>query len=273
MNVKTINFFPAGKVFLILLVFLIFNIEKNQAVPLDTILKNYELPATETLEWTGRESPVLSLLPDAPGSEEVQSSFLKFHPELTVQRLYRLDLPEGLHTTEDVIFALVNTLCDAESQTGYTYHSHRRDEDTELIEESYRVDRRDRRTEALSFTDSAEVPQTIEFRQYIKEANFRGTTFEQTIHVGETWVRFVSRNEKRLWFTVFPLIKSEGLRSEYFIFLQDGQWYIYGISMIREMPGLNDLLGEPVNIPSLYRKRMDVSREWMGDQLGERLTE
>jgi len=256
------------------------------AVPLSSILDKHELPASETIEWTNDEKlPILNLLPDANGAGQVRESFFTYRPEITVQRLYRMEI-DALKKLEsdEVLLHLVNILCDTDSQTGYKYRSSRRDKRIELIEESYRVDNDDNKTDDLHFGSLAEagvekiqkVPAdqplaSIEFRQYIKEANFRGAIFEQVIYIGKDWIRFTSTNEERLWVKIFPLMKAKGFRNEFFLFKEEGNWYVYGSSQIESMPTLNQLFGEPVHLPSMYRKRMDVYKAWMRDQLVDRL--
>jgi hypothetical protein len=281
---------------------------------MDAILEKAEdFPLSETVEWNGDEIPVLSILPDVPGAAEIRDRYFTYKPEITVHRLYKVDVPgafsadstatnaktgAGATATADaqgqgseksgpneagpneaggapkeVLHIFLNILCDTDSQTGYTYHSSRRDKDIELIEKSYRVNEKGRRIEDLSFPVDGPLPETVEFRQYIKEANFGGAEFLQKIKLGKNYISYTSTNLERLWFSIVPLIGSEGIRNEYLAFQYRGQWYLYMASQVKEMPTINKILGEPVHIPSFYGKRMDVAKEWLTDQLGKRLGE
>jgi hypothetical protein len=281
---------------------------------MDAILEKAEdFPLSETVEWNGDEIPVLSILPDVPGAAEIRDRYFTYKPEITVHRLYKVDVPgafsadstatnaktgAGATATADaqgqgseksgpneagsneaggapkeVLHIFLNILCDTDSQTGYTYHSSRRDKDIELIEKSYRVNEKGRRIEDLSFPVDGPLPETVEFRQYIKEANFGGAEFLQKIKLGKNYISYTSTNLERLWFSIVPLIGSEGIRNEYLAFQYRGQWYLYMASQVQKMPTINKILGEPVHIPSFYGKRMDVAKEWLTDQLGKRLGE
>jgi hypothetical protein len=287
---------------------------------MDAILEKAEdFPLSETVEWKGDEIPVLSILPDVPGAAEIRDRYFTYKPEITVHRLYKVDVPgvspadstaasaraeaganAGANATADaqaqgqgsndggpmeagsneaggapkeVLHIFLNILCDTDSQTGYTYHSSRRDKDIELIEKSYRVNEKGRRIEDLSFPVDGPLPETVEFRQYIKEANFGGAEFLQKIKLGKNYISYTSTNLERLWFSIVPLIGSEGIRNEYLAFQYRGQWYLYMASQVQKMPTINKILGEPVHIPSFYGKRMDVAKEWLTDQLGKRLGE
>jgi hypothetical protein len=287
---------------------------------MDAILEKAEdFPLSETVEWKGDEIPVLSILPDVPGAAEIRDRYFTYKPEITVHRLYKVDVPgvspadstaasaraeaganAGANATADaqaqgqgsndggpmeagsneaggapkeVLHIFLNILCDTDSQTGYTYHSSRRDKDIELIEKSYRVNEKGRRIEDLSFPAEGPLPETVEFRQYIKEANFGGAEFLQKIKLGANYISYTSTNLERLWYGIVPLIGSEGIRNEYLAFRYRGQWYLYMASQVKEMPTINKILGEPVHIPSFYGKRMDVAKEWLTDQLHTRLSE
>ncbi len=228
-----------------------------------------EFPLSETVTWGEDETTVLTLLPDLPGARSIEDRFQEFSPEITVQRLYRIKLPEGIdgNTAEErlrLFTKIVNLFGRPETQVGYTYYSRTRERDIVLFDESFISDKRGRPVEGFNYNFSS-LPDEIEYYQLVDEANFSSTVFLQKIMVNRDYIRFSSTNTERIWMNIIPIMKSGGTRNELLIFIHDGYLYTFNCTQIAKIPTARKL-GIPVNIPSMFRKRMDVMARWMEEQ-------
>lgn len=231
-----------------------------------------EYPIADTVEWEKGSIPILSLLPDVPGSEIIRNRFFTYRPEVTVQRLYRIPLNKNIQTAPDknrqkLFLDIINAFGNPEDQVEYKYHSSTRDKDINLFEESYISNKDGERQPTFSFS-LENVPERIEYYQYVDEANFSGTVLKQTITLGEDYLTFHSTNTKRMWVTIIPVMKAEGSRNELLAFVDDGYLYIYNSSQIAEVPAAKKL-GLPIHLPSMFRKRMDVMKDWLTNQISD----
>ncbi len=242
------------------------------AVPLApfTEMADEEYPIRDTVYWEKGSIPVLTLLPDVPGADALRERFFAYRPEITVQKLYRLALPGSSPLSDKALFTeVVNILGSPKSQVGYTYHSATKDEDVVLFKESYISDSRGREKGGFSFTE-ATLPEKLSYYQYVNEANFSGTVLKQHIEVSEEYLSFRSTNTERMWYSIIPVLKSEGTRTEMLMFTVDGYLYVYSMTQVEEEPGAKKI-GLPLHLPSMFGKRMDVMAIWLEDRLRERI--
>ena len=229
-----------------------------------------DYPLSKTIYWEDGSIPELSLLPDIPGAGAIRERFLSYKPEITVQRLYRIKLPELFSgNTEEqrrsLFTSIVNIFGKPETQLGYTYHSATRDKDIVLFEESYISTKKGKQIPAFSYIPDT-LPEKIDYFQYIDEANFSGSIFEQKIIVGKDFLSYQSTNIKSLWYFIIPVLKKGGTRNEV-LFFSSGQYlYIYNCTQVLKEPAVKKF-GFPLHLPSMFRKRMDVMVEWMEDHL------
>ncbi len=242
------------------------------AVPLASLVNREadEYPLREDINWEAQDEPDLTLLPDLPGSAEIKSRFMAYEPELTVQRLYRFEIPEGFsgNTAEErlkLFTAVVNIFGRPETQVGYVYRSHTREEETPLFEDNFLSNKRGRRVDNFWFTPET-LPEEFEYYQVVDEANFSKTVFSQRIAVDSESLWFTSINEERIWLKFIPLLGAGKTRNELFMFVHDSFLYTFNCTQLKKVPAAKKL-GVPVNITSMFRKRMDVLAYWMEDQL------
>lgn len=227
------------------------------------MMADSDFPLRETVEKNSDDLYEMTLLPDAPGSSQLRDRFQEYGPELLVQKLYRIRIPNVVSTR--VLFTqVVNILGTPETQKGYTYHSSTRDEDTVLFKDSYISTKKGKRDTSFTY-DTHTLPFKIEYYQFVNEANFSGTVMKQTITIADTHLLFSSTNIERIWYMIIPILKSEGTRSDMLFFVDDSYLYIYSSTQVREDPSTR--LPISPHLPSLFGKRMDVLAQWMEDQL------
>jgi len=229
-----------------------------------------EYPLSNSISREDNDPYRLSLLPDLQASSGIIQRFNDYHPEITVERLYRIGLPVkySRNTPESrlTLFTdIVNIFGKPGTQLGYTYHSATRDKDIELFEESYISNKRGKEISGFSFTSNT-LPSKIDYFQYIDEANFSGTVFEQKIIVGDDFLSYQSTNMKSLWYFIIPVLKKEGTRNEVLFFTLGEYLYIYNCSQVLKEPAVKNL-GFPIHLPSMFKKRMDVMAEWLEDEI------
>ena len=225
-----------------------------------------DYPLRKTIYWDEDSIPELTLLPDIPGAEVIKEGFLSYKPEITIQRIYRIKLSGDTAEQRASLFTeIVNILGKPETQVGYTYHSATRDKDIVLFEESYISDKRGKQISGFSYTPDT-LPEKIDYFQYIDEANFAGSVFEQKIIVNEDFLRYQSTNIKTLKYFIIPVLKKGGTRND-ILFFSSGQYlYIYNCAQVLKEPAVKNL-GFPIHIPSMFKKRMDIMAEWLEDYL------
>jgi len=229
-----------------------------------------EYPLSNSISRKDTDPYRLSLLPDLQVSSSIIQRFNDYHPAITVERLYRIGLSEkySRNTPESqlaLFTAIVNIFGNPETQLGYTYHSATRDKDIELFEESYISNKRGKEISGFSFTSNS-LPSKIDYFQYIDEANFSGTVFEQKIIIGDDFLNYQSTNMKSLWYFIIPILKKEGTRNEVLFFTSGQYLFIYNCTQVLKEPAVKNL-GFPIHLPSMFKKRMDVMTRWLGDQL------
>lgn len=242
------------------------------ALPLThfTEIPDSEFPLRDTVRWEKESIPALTLLPDVPGADRIRERFFAYKPEITIQKLYRIDLSwEEELTSRELFTAVFNIFGSPETQVGYTYHSSTKDKDVVLFEESYVSDKRGRYKDGFFFTTD-NLPETISYYQYVDEANFSGTVLKQQIEIGKDFFSFRSTNTERMWYTIIPVLKAEGTRSEMLMFTTDGVMYVYSVTQVEKEP-VAKKIGLPLHLPSMFGKRMDVMTAWLEDRLLESL--
>ncbi|MCK5198357.1 MAG: hypothetical protein KAR21_08405, partial [Spirochaetales bacterium] len=217
-----------------------------------------DFPLSKTIYRDGDSTPELTLLPDVPGAEVIRERFLSYKPEITIQRIYRIKLSELFSgDTADqrvsLFTEIVNIFGKPETQVGYTYHSATRDKDIVLFEESYISDKRGKQISGFSYTPNT-LPGKIDYYQYIDEANFAGSVFDQKIIVEDDFLRYQSTNIKSLKFFIIPVLKKEGTRNDILFFSSGEYLYIYNCAQVLKEPAVKNL-GFPIHIPSMFRKR------------------
>ncbi|MDA3938108.1 MAG: hypothetical protein PF693_02210 [Spirochaetia bacterium] len=216
------------------------------------------------------ESYQLALLPNLPASKSIIERFNDYHPELTVERLYRIDLPSKYSSVSPesmrILFTdIVNILGKPETQVGYTYHSSRKDDDVALFEELYISNKKGKQISGFVYSLYT-LPKDFSFYQYVDEANFPGVVFEQNIMVDDDFLSYQSTNIETIRLFIFPVAKKKGTRNEVLFFKSGNYLYIYNCTQLFKEPALSSL-GFSVNMSSMFRKRMDVMAEWLEDQL------
>ena len=239
------------------------------ALPLTrfTEIPDSEFPLRDTVRWEKELIPVLTLLPDVLGADKIRERFSAYKPELTIQKLYRINSLSDQELTNRELFTVVSNILGApETQVGYTYHSPTKDKDVVLFEESYVSDKRSRHKDGFSFT-TVTLPETISYYQYVDEANFSGTVLKQYIEISKDFLSFRSTNTERMWYTIIPVLKAEGTRSEMLVFITGGVMYVYSVTQV-EKESAAKKFGLPLHLPSMFGKRMDV---WLEDRLMESL--
>lgn len=237
------------------------------AVPFSDLAEkpDSEYPLSDTIRWEDGMIPILNLLPDVPGADIIRTRFLNYQPEVTVQRLYRMPLTE--QKRRELFTAIVNAFGNPVDQDKYTYHSETRDKDINLFEDSYISDKDGDRKESFSYS-SYNLPEKIEYYQFVDEANFSGTVLKQTIRVNDEYLTFHSTNTERMWVSIIPIMKARGSRNELLAFVDSGYLYIYNSSQIAKVPAAKRL-GLPIHLPSMFRKRMDVMIAWLSDEISD----
>lgn len=228
-------------------------------------LPDSELPIRETVDWEDdRPAPDLSLLPNVPGARQLESRFLEYRPEVTVQKIYRISLGEEM-AQEKLFAAIINILGRPESQVGYTYHSATRDEDVVLFEESYISNKKGKKAEGFS-VEPDNLPNSLSYYQFVDEANFSGTVLRQRIEKGEGYLSFRSENTERMWYAIIPVLKAGGVINDMLIFPDGDTLYVYSTTQVEKVPAAKKI-GLPLHLPSMFGKRMDVMAQWMEEQL------
>ncbi len=231
-----------------------------------------EYPLSNTVSLKNSNVYSLSLLPDLPGSKSIVTRFNNYQPEFTVERLYRFLLPVKYsgNTPESrlALFTdIVNILEKPETQVGYTYHSSRKDEDVVLFKKLYISNKKGKQISGSVFSMDT-LPKEFSYYQYVNEANFPGTVFKQTILVNDSFLSYRSTNIKTIRLFIFPVVKKMGTRNEVLFFTDRDYLYIYNCTQILKEPALKSL-GFPINLSSMFRKRMDVMVEWIKDRLSQ----
>jgi hypothetical protein len=215
----------------------------------------------------------LDILPDMPGSEMVRKRHRAYAPEVTVQKLYRLPVPEAYTSAaldKELAVLLFTQVLDAfekpETQVGYTYHSSRKDKDIPLFEESYISNKKGRKQDSFRY-HSQDLPLSFEYYQFVDEANFSGTVLQQRVEVTKEYFSFQSTNTERMWVSIIPVLGSEGMRNEMLMTLHDTWLYVYNCTQVKEEPSAAKTMGLPIHLPSMFGKRMDVMAQWLTDRL------
>ncbi|MCK5199690.1 MAG: hypothetical protein KAR21_15130 [Spirochaetales bacterium] len=257
---------------LILFILFIFGIFNLTAESYSNLLNrsDEEYPLSNSFSREDSEVSRLSLLPDLPASDSFIQRFNDYHPEVTVERLYRIDLPakysDDTPESRRILFTdIVNILGKPETQVGYTYHSSRKDDDVVLFEELYISNKKGKQISGPVFSVDA-LPKEFSYYQYVDEANFPGSVFEQTIMVADSFLSYQSTNIETIRIFIFPIVKKKGTRNEVLFFISGEYLYIYNCTQLLKEPAIKSL-GFPVNMPSMFRKRMDVMGEWLEDQI------
>jgi hypothetical protein len=257
--------------FLISVVFLALAVPPVQAAPLApfTEMADEEYPIRDTVYWEKGSIPILNLLPDVPGAEGIRERFFAYRPEITVQKLYRIALPGSTLSDKALFTEVVNILGSPKTQVGYTYHSATKDEDVVLFKESYISDSRGREKGGFAYTE-ATLPEKLSYYQYVDEANFSGTVLKQHIEVNGEYLSFRTTNTERMWYSIIPVLKAGGTRTEMLMFTVDDHLYVYSLTQVEEEPGAKKI-GVPLHLPTMFGKRMDVMALWLEDRLRERI--
>jgi len=246
------------------------NVVALSAATLDdlTARPDSDYPLSDTARRRGASLEDLALLPDVPAALDLRSRYADFKPEITVQKLYRINLPSGIE--DDSLFAAVlNSLGAPETQVGYTYHSATRNDDVVLFKASFISDAKGKRAKGFTYTQDS-LPPTLSYYQYVDEANFSGTVLRQVIEVAPGYLSFRSTNTERIWYSVIPILKEGGSRSEMLFFRHGSHLYVYSATQLADDPSKKKL---PVSlhVPSMFGKRMDVMAHWLEDRLKESL--
>jgi len=229
-----------------------------------------EYPLSNTVTMEDSEVFRLLLLPDSPASAGIIQRFTNYQPEITVERLYRIDLPvkysDNTPEIQHLLFTdIINILGKPETQVGYTYHSSRKDDDVALFEELYISNKKGKQIPGFVFSIDT-LPKDFSYYQYVDEANFPGTVFEQNILVADNFLNYQSTNITTVRLFIFPIVKKKGTRNEVLFFISRNYLYIYNCTQLLKEPVLNSI-GFSVNMPSMFRKRMDVMAEWLEDEI------
>lgn len=227
-------------------------------------------PLGETLEWKKGEDNRLTLLPLVSGAGELMADYTSYSPEITVQRLYRFPLPDDLsgnsrESLRGLFTRIVNILGRPETLVGYTYRSSTRNEEISLFEGNYIANEKGKRTDNFSYSEST-LPEALSYYQMVDEANFSETLFFQNITIGPDYLRFTSTNRERIWLKFLPLLGAGQTRTDMLMFVHEGFLYTFSSTQIEKVPTMNKL-GISVNIPSMFRKRMDVMGQWLEEEL------
>ena len=233
---------------------------------------NEDYPLSNTISLRDGDVLKLQLLPDSPLFENMQARFTQYHPELTLERLYRIKIPVkySVNSSESklsLFTAIVNILGKPETQVGYTYHSSRKDKDVVLFEKLYLSNSKGKQISGFTFSEDT-LPKELVYYQYVDEANFQGSVFEQSIKVYDKFLSYQSTNIDPIRFFIFPIVKKKGMRNEVLFFTAGQYLYVYNCTQISKEPA-EKKLGFSISMTSFFRKRMDVMAEWMEDQLLE----
>ena len=258
-----------------ILFFLFFFIFSLSAESVTSLLSHpaEDYPLSNTIRWDDAEARELLLLPDDfSEADNIYSRFIDYHPQITIERLYRIKLPGEYYASNSesrlILFTkILNILGKPETLVGYTYHSSRKNKDIILIEESYISNKRGKRIEGFHFTVK-NIPEKYSYYQFINDANSKGAVFEQKILVKDKFLGYQSTNIESVKIFIIPVMKNGGTRTEMVLFPSDGYLYIYNCSQILKEPVVK-ALGISVNVSSMFKKRMDVMAKWIADQLSE----
>jgi hypothetical protein len=234
------------------------------------VLKSFdvsEFPLTHNIEWKDGAKPELDLLPNVPGTERIQQRFSSIKPEITVEKLYKI--PLGSNTsmnTQDVLVKLANIFGNPEAQTKYLYDSSNRNQRIPLIEEAYICNSRGKKLSPLTFVLS-DIPGTFEYYQYVDEANFSGMVVNLSLNITDQYVYIISENVESLKLFIFPLIPKESIYMDNFMFVEDGNLYVYSITQLKEDIKIKQIGSMTIYPAGTFGKRMDVMGDWINGEL------
>lgn len=140
-----------------------------------------EYPLSNTVFREDSEASRILLLSDLPASASLMQRFYDYQPEITVERLHRIDLPAKFSNdtpeSRRILFTdIVNILGKPETQARYTYYSSRKGKDVLLFEELYISNKKGKQISGLVFSEDT-LPKEFSYYQYVDEASFSGTVF------------------------------------------------------------------------------------------------
>ena len=255
------------------LVFSLVLVSGSYAVSVESLADHpdKDYPLSHTIRWEEGKAPELKFLPDLSFSGDIYRHFMQSHPEISVERLYRIDMSAkyGRDISDkeklEIYTEITNILGKPETQKGYKYHSSRKNEDVVLFEELYISTKDGKTIPGFSFSPS-KLPKELSYYQYVDEINFSGAVFKQNIKVSDDSISYESTNIEPIKLFVFTISKKRSVKTDVIFFISGNYVYIYNLTQVLKEPSVKKL-GIPIHIPSMLKKRMDVMALWLEDKI------
>jgi len=221
------------------------------------------LKSSENLEASKNPMGMAVLYPHSDVSNQIIEDLESERHEVVTEILFLIDYPSVMENQNDYLY-LINELLKVSEQKGIQYLSHRKQEMTTLIEDSYVQQSAGsrRKSEDPQFS---ELPDHYQFYGFQKDWVFGGNTYQYDLYCTDDHILLEMTNYKPL--RVFGLIKAfdeNELKIRFILSPEPEGIYAYAITYIKE---IGPIVEQNVDINSAFRKRIKAILNWYINRL------
>lgn len=241
-------------------------------IVLVSILSTASLFAERPPEWEGwhylskekntTKGTTLSLLPGFEGREEVIQSVIKNDPELSLEMLYEMPLPDTWG--EEMFLFLFNHLNSFSSMEGIEYYSANKDRMTLYLEECFLVEKKGKKT-ALDNPVYSKLPDEINYIIYQKDTTFGSNWYSVTTKVSKDAIWLSMTNISSMKYFFIPIMRKGDIRID-IILIPDGDTLkLYTLSQLKK--AVSKVFGKKIYLPGVFDHRVSAIQGWFAHQI------
>ncbi|MDR0586046.1 MAG: hypothetical protein LBG26_02280 [Treponema sp.] len=214
--------------------------------------------SSEGLNFSGKGSGGLNILPLTSGNPEIASRITGKNPSYIVESLRVIS---GKQTG---LLSIYNALGKIRGLKGRLYHSFTRDKDIPLFEDATRIESPRRMNAVNDPPPAAVVPASETFYARLKDVNFGNCYYRIALLSNNRSILCDLENFKTIYYGFFPVMKENNFTALLYVEPVAEGLLIYSVSAAE----VSDFVAGKIDIPSALKKRLDVIIGWMLDGIG-----
>ena len=228
--------------------------------------------AERPLEWEGwhyisKEKSTtkelsLSLLPDFEGRDEVIQSLIVNAPEMSLEMLYEMPLPDT--GGEEMFLFLFNHLNSFSSMEGIEYYSANKDRMTLYLEKCFLVKKKGKKT-PIENPVFSQLPDEIDYVIYQKDTTFGSNWYSVTTKVSEDalWLSMTNIGSMKYFF--IPIMGKGDIKIDIIIIPDGDTIKLYTLSQLKK--AVSNVLGKKIYLPGVFDHRVSAIQGWFAHQI------
>lgn len=196
--------------------------------------------------------------------DEFLNDLNKFDPELCVEMLFVLDLPElddSIESDDDLMMLhLLNNLRAFSKQKGIEYYSHNRGRMHPLFKESYFLfnDKKNKANDPVA----KKLPEYEKKYYYQKDTTFGGNVYSLITRSKKDTIWLQMKNTKDWKVYGVKVLNANDVITNFLLYRTEDKVLVYALAQIKKEPKIKRILMLKVNMPGSFKRRIRSMIEW-----------